>query len=160
MTEQKTGRRSIRMSEDEAWAFVTDAHTGIFTTLRRDGYPITLPVWFAALDKRIYVSTRGKKVTRARNDARCSFLVEAGERWAELQAVHLSCDARVLDEVDDELQQRIRDEMERKYARFRTPTTEMPSATRKHYTRSAGAVIELSPHQRILSWDNNQLGIE
>jgi hypothetical protein len=74
--------------------------------------------------------------------------------------VHLSCDARVLDEVDDELQQRIRDEMERKYARFRTPTTAMPRSTREHYTRSAGAVIELIPHERILSWDNNHLGIE
>lgn len=160
MAEQKASRRSIRMTDDEAWAFVTDAHTGIFTTLRRDGYPIALPVWFAALDERIYVSTRGKKVTRAQNDARCSFLVEAGERWAALQAVHLSCDAHVLDEVADELQQRISEEMERKYARYRTPTAAMPSATRKHYTRSAGAVIELRPHQRILSWDNNHLGIE
>ena len=159
MSDQTAQRRSVRMSDDEAWAFVTSAHTGILTTLRRDGYPIGLPIWFVVLDRRIYVSTRGKKVQRVRNDPRCSFLVEAGERWAELQAVHFTCEANVLDHLDDVLARRIAEEMNRKYAAFRTAAPAMPAATREHYTRSAGAVIELTPHERILTWDNNHLGL-
>ena len=39
----------VRLTSDEAWAFVEHAHTGIFTTLRRDGQPVALPVWFATV---------------------------------------------------------------------------------------------------------------
>ena len=37
---------SVRLSDEEAWAELAAAHTGIFTTLRRDGRPVTLPTWF------------------------------------------------------------------------------------------------------------------
>jgi hypothetical protein len=151
-------RRSVRMTPDEAWAFVEQAHTGIFTTLRRDGVPIAMPLWFAALDRRIYVVTRGKKVARVRNDARCSFLVEDGVRWAELRAVHLTGTAQVIDPSPD-LAGRIAAEMERKYASFRTAPKKMPTATRDHYAKTAGSTIELVPDDRILSWDNHNLGL-
>src|SRR5579862_3702705 len=88
---------TVRMTESEAWEFLERAHTGIVTTLRRDGRPVALPVWFVVLDGRIYVRTRGRKVERARHDARCSLLVEDGERWAELRAVHVACRAEVID---------------------------------------------------------------
>jgi hypothetical protein len=148
------------MTEDEAWDFLTDAHTGILTTLRRDGAPIALPVWFAVLDRRIYVATRGKKLLRVRNDPRCSFLVETGERWAELMAVHVSCEGRVLDALDPELSERLRAEIGRKYRSFRTAPTAMPEQSRAHYADAAGATIELVPHGRLLTWDNNRLGVD
>lgn len=157
MSEPK--RRSVRMTDEEAWSFVADAHTGILTTLRRDGVPIALPIWFAAIDRRIYVSTRGKKLARVRNDPRASFLVEAGERWAELQAVHLTGTARVLESVDEHLQRRIGEEMARKYASSQTATKAMPKATREHYTTSSGGTIEFVPDERMLTWDNNHLGL-
>ncbi len=153
------GARSIRMSDDEAWSFVTDAHTGILTTLRRDGQPIALPIWFAVVDRRIYLSTRGKKLLRVRHDPRCSFLVETGERWAELEAVHFSCTGRVLDDLPDELRERVGAEMHRKYDAFRTSTWAMPTATRAAYDPAAGAMIELTVHGRILTWDNRRLGL-
>ena len=34
----------VRLSEDEAWAELDTAHTGILTTLRHDGRPVSLPV--------------------------------------------------------------------------------------------------------------------
>ena len=46
---------SFRLTDDEIWAYVTDAHTGIMTTLRRDGMPIAMPLWFAVVDRAIYV---------------------------------------------------------------------------------------------------------
>ncbi len=48
--------RSVRMNNDEAWAVLESAHTGVLTSLRADGWPISLPVWFGALDRRIYVA--------------------------------------------------------------------------------------------------------
>jgi PPOX class probable F420-dependent enzyme len=148
--------RSVRMSGDEAWAALAGAHTGILTTLRRDGMPITLPVWFAVLDRRIFVSgpARTQKFARLRRDPRVSFLVESGERWADLRGVHLTGRAVVVD--DTELLQRIGSAMHDKYGPFRTPRDTMPDATRAHYETEA-TTIEIIADDRVLSWDNARL---
>ena len=84
--------RSVRMNGDEAWAVLENAHTGVLTSLRADGWPISLPVWFVALDRRIYVAgpAHTKKFARIRNDPRVSFVVESGTQWAELVGVQLT----------------------------------------------------------------------
>ena len=89
----------VRLDEEEAWAELEHAHTGILTTLRRDGRPVSLPVWFAALDRKIYVRTPAKtrKVAHVRNDPRATFLVERGEKWIELCAVMVYADVELLD---------------------------------------------------------------
>jgi hypothetical protein len=104
------------------------------------------------------VVTRGKKVMRARNDSRASFLVETGERWADLRAVHVDCRASVI-EPTDELTDRIHSAMDTKYRAYRTAATELPAATRDHYRKSIGAVIELVPDGKLLTWDNRRLGV-
>ena len=147
---------SPRMNEDELWSFVTDAHTGIMTTLRHDGYPISLPLWFACLDRQIYLRTRGKKLKRIAHDPRAGFLVESGEQWADLKAVHLTGRAEIVD-LDDELGRRFRDELERKYAEFRTPAEDMPKETANHYATAMGGVVRFTPDARVLNWDNRKL---
>ncbi|MGH9137555.1 MAG: pyridoxamine 5'-phosphate oxidase family protein [Acidimicrobiales bacterium] len=42
----------VRLTDDEAWAFLENGHIGILTSLRRDGWPVSLPVWFVVLDRR------------------------------------------------------------------------------------------------------------
>lgn len=131
---------------------------GTLVTLRKNGRPIALPVWYVVLDHKIYISTRGKKLVRVRHDKRCGFLVEAGERWAELRAVHLECDGRVI-EPSLELRERITAAMGKKYAAYRTERTAMPAATRDHYDNAAGGIIELEPVGKLLDWDNRKLGV-
>lgn len=144
------------MSVDEAWDVLERAHTGILTTLRRDGAPITLPVWFAVLDRRIYVMGQAhtKKFARVRRDPRVSFLVESGVPWVELVGVHVSGLARIVDEP--ELLARARAALDAKYAQFRIARETMPEATRSHY-ETATATIEITPGERVLSWDNARL---
>jgi hypothetical protein len=151
-------RRSVRMTEDEAWQMLDQSVNGILTTLRRDGRPVALPIWYVALDRRIYINTRGKKVDRARNDPRCSFLVEAGERWADLRAVHLECLVTVI-EPDPDLAARISEAIAAKYAAYRTASAAMPSATRERYAQLPGAVLELVPQGKMLTWDNRHLDL-
>ena len=50
----------VRLNEDEAWVELDTAHTGILTTLRRDGRPVSIPVWFATVGRHIYVRTPAK----------------------------------------------------------------------------------------------------
>ena len=150
---------SVRMSRDEAWAVLAAAHTGIFTTLRRDGVPITLPVWFVVDDRRIYLFAPAptKKIARVRHDPRCSFLVESGERWVELQAVHVTGRARIVDD-DPELATRIQGMIDAKYAAYRSDHSKMPDETREVYEPTM-ALIEIIPDDRVLNWDNSRLGM-
>jgi PPOX class probable F420-dependent enzyme len=146
------------MSRAEAWAELERAHTGILTTLRADGTPIALPVWFVALDEKVYVRAPGhtKKLQRVRRDPRVSFLVESGERWAELRAVHLTGRARIVD--DAALAQRVELALDEKYGAYRSQRAEMPAATQEYYANPP-QVIEIVPDDRILTWDNARLGV-
>ena len=146
----------MRLSAEDAWQFVAQGHTGILITLRRDGVPIATPMWFAVLDRQIYVQTpaRSKKVARLRRDPRVSFLVEAGERWAELRAVHITGQAQFVE--DAETLERVAAEMERKYARFRTAHAAMPEAARRHY-QTPFVLIRVVPDAHVISWDNRKL---
>jgi PPOX class probable F420-dependent enzyme len=148
--------RSVRLSPDDAWRVIEGSHTGILTTLRRDGMPIALPVWFVVLDRRVYVSgpAHTKKFVRVRHDDRVSFLVEAGGAWAELVGVHLTGTARVID--DSELLARVREALDAKYSAFRRDRAVMPARTAQYY-ETATATIEIEPDERVLTWDNARL---
>lgn len=149
--------KSVRMSDEEIWAFLTEAHTGILTTLKKDGTPVALPVWFAVVDRKIYTGTRGKKLLRIARDPRSSFLVEEGLAWAELRAVHVATEARILEDPDPDLVARISAEMARKYSSARTPSSQMPSASAEHYKSNPGRTVELVPTGKILAWDNSKM---
>ena len=134
---------------------IAAAHTGILTTLRADGVPVTLPVWFVTSDRTVLIGapSRTKKVARARHDPRASFLVESGQRWAELRAVHLTGRVEIVDDpVTIEAAALALDE---KYAAFRTAGEAMPTATRAHY--AGRTILRFVPDARILSWDNARL---
>jgi nitroimidazol reductase NimA-like FMN-containing flavoprotein (pyridoxamine 5'-phosphate oxidase superfamily) len=148
--------RSIRLSSDEAWEMLRRAHTGVFTSLRSNGVPISLPVWFVTLDRKLYISgpSHTEKFARIRRDPRVGFLVESGERWIDLRGVHLTGTARIIDDPD--LLERVASALADKYDEFRTPRDQMPAATRTHY-ETAVTTIEITPDERILSWENARL---
>jgi hypothetical protein len=147
----------VRLTEDEAWAEIEHAHTGIFTSLTADGRPISLPTWFAVVDRVIYLRTpaRAKKVLRVRRDERGAFLVERGKRWVELAAVMLPVRATVVEDPDEE--ERALAELHRKYEGFRLEPEDMPERTRNHYG-ARGVVIRLDAAGPPLTWDNARLG--
>ena len=147
---------SIRLSRAEAWEVLGASHTGIFTSLRSDGVPITLPVWFVALDERIYIDAVAttKKVARIRRDPRVSFLVESGERWRDLRGVHLTGRARIV--AEPELQARVGAALGEKYGGFSGDRSAMPAESRSHYEREH-LVLEIEPDERILSYENARI---
>ncbi|MEO6126479.1 MAG: pyridoxamine 5'-phosphate oxidase family protein [Ilumatobacteraceae bacterium] len=152
-----TDRRRPWLDEETAWSRVAASHTCVLTTLRRDGRPVSLPLWFVVIDRRVYFRSlaTGKKVARIRNDPRASVLIESGQRWRELVAVHLSGSARIVDESDPiipEIQQAI----DIKYDAFRSSDTNMPETTKAHYAQPY-AFICFEPDDKIVSWDNSRL---
>jgi PPOX class probable F420-dependent enzyme len=147
----------IRLTPDEAWEAVGAAHTGILTTLRRDGMPIALPVWFVVEDRTVAMMTPAgtKKIARVQHDPRASFLVESGERWVELRAVHLT--GRVEIVRDTTAISRIEAAVNDKYAAFRPPVASLPAATQTYYARQV--FLRFVPDGGILTWDNSRIAM-
>ncbi len=139
-------------------ARIESAHTGIITTLRRDGMPITTPMWFCVVDGAVHFRTLAatKKASRLQHDRRISFLVEGGQRWAELWAVHLAGTAVLVD--DPVVTARVDEALQTKYSSFKTDRSVMAGETRSHYERPY-VVVRLDAEDRILSWDNSKLGL-
>jgi len=151
----------VRLSEEEAWAELDTAHTGILTTLRRDGRPVSLPVWFATVGRTIYVSTPAKtrKVEHVRNDPRATFLVERGEKWIELCAVMVYADVELLEPGDE--YDTASAAITAKYAGFGMERKalgekKVPDATKAHYA-GRRAMLRLTPTERLVTWDNSRL---
>ena len=149
---------NIRLNEDEIWEFVEAGHTGILTTLRRDGMPIALPVWYTVIERIVYVGgpPRTKKFARLRNDSRVSFLVESGKAWADLKAVQLNGNASFVE--DEALRARIAASLEEKYSAFRTPQAALPEKVSKTYAAQR-SVIAIATDARVLSWDNARIPV-
>ncbi len=142
----------IRLTEEEAWEEIASAHTGILTTLRRDGMPIALPVWFVAEDRTVEMMTpsRTKKIARVRHDPRAAFLVESGERWADLSGVHLT--GRVEIVTDETATRRIEAAVNAKYAAFRPALAGLPASIQAYYAKQV--YLRFVPEGMILTWNN------
>jgi len=145
----------VRLDPDEVNRFLEKSHTGILTTLRRDGFPVTLPTFFVAHEGRIYCQTptKAKKMARIRHDPRASFLVESGLAWVELKAVMLYGRVSVVE--DEDLRARVSDLIDDKYSAFQTPNANKPESAQKHYATIATLCFE--PEGEPISWDNAKM---
>ena len=145
----------VRLDASEIDAYLAQGHTGILTTLRRDGFPVSLPTWYVADAGRVYLNTpsKAKKLARLRHDSRASFLVESGLAWAELEAVMLY--GRVHEVADESLRARIDGLIKEKYRAFRTQRARQPDATRRHY--SSGVMLCFEAEGDPISWNNAKL---
>lgn len=147
----------VRLTEDEAWQRLATSHTGIITTLRRDGWPISLPMWFSVVDRKIYMRTlaASKKALRIKRDQRACFMVESGEAWKDLAAVIVPVRATLIDPDGDEAKRALA-AIVTKYQGFGLPEKQLPEATKKHYG-ATGAVIRLDPEGAMITWNNAKI---
>jgi Pyridoxamine 5'-phosphate oxidase len=146
---------AVTLSPEQQREFLERGHTGTVTTLKQDGSPVTLPVWYVVVDNAVYIRTplRTKKVTRLRNDSRAWFLVESGLKWVELAAVGFPARGVILEpgpETD-----RVLEAFGAKYRDYGPPTQGLPAATERRY--AAPAVIRLEQTGPAVSWDNSQI---
>jgi len=146
----------VRLTPDEIHTFLRDSHTGTLTTLRRDGWPVSLPLWYVAERDRVWVRTpeRSKKVARIRHDDRVSFQVEAGLAWSDLEAVVITGRATLVGDADELA--RTERAFDAKYERYRRPQGSLPAATERHYAVPF-VTIRIDPVQPPLTWKNAKL---
>ena len=95
-------RDLIKMTPEEAQAFLAEEKTVTCATNGRDGFPHLMPLWYVLRDGRIWAWTYAKsqKTKNLERDPRATLQVETGLDYAELRGVMLRCDVVIHRDLD------------------------------------------------------------
>lgn len=148
----------LQLNDSEREAFLSNAHTAMITTLRRDGWPVTLPIWFVWVDSQFYIGTppSSAKMKRIRHDDRCCVLVEAGKAWVDLAAVEFPARAVKLDAGPEA--ERIAKLLDEKYVEFQPPWDRVPDVVLRSYADRT--YLRMEPAGPMISWDNSKIRLK
>ena len=148
-------RDAIKMTAEEAAAFLEEQRTVICATNGHDGFPHLMPLWFVTRGGTIWAWTYAKsqKVLNLRRDPRATLQIEAGESYEELRGLMLRCEAVL--HSDPETIGGFVDELSARYA----PPGVDPQAMREGFARQIPkrVAIEFAERGRV-SWDHRKLG--
>jgi PPOX class probable F420-dependent enzyme len=148
------------MTPGEVRAFLEEGRTLEVASLRRDGRPHLVPMWYVVEEGRVVFRsfTRSQKVVNLRRDPRLTVLVERGEAYAELQGVMIEGTARLVQDPAYVLA--LYAKLAAKYAmvgsepRLLGPE-ELEAAFGRHAPNNTAVIVE---PERVTSWDHTKLG--
>ena len=145
----------VTMSGEEIAGFIAYHGTAVLTTLRADGRPVPLPVWYVVFDGALYFQTpvRSRKVGNIGRDPRVAVLIDDGERWEHLRGVLIQGAAeRVTDEA---VIARVLAAFGALFADLTAPAAALPAATSARY--AGMAVFRVPVPDQPVSWDNRKI---
>ena len=147
-------RAAIRMSGDEALAFLEEQRTVICATNGHDGWPHLMPLWYVIRGDELWSWTyrKSQKVANLRRDPRCTLQVEAGTEYTELRGVMLACEAEVHDDL--EVVAPLGAEIAARYGGGDL-TPDLEAAMRRQAAKRVGLRFV---ERRRVTWDHRKLG--
>jgi PPOX class probable F420-dependent enzyme len=82
-------RDSIKMTHEQALAYLASRHSCAFASNGRDGYPHVVAMWYTVKDGAVLMTSyaRAQKIANLRRDPRATVLVESGATYKELAGV-------------------------------------------------------------------------
>jgi PPOX class probable F420-dependent enzyme len=148
-------RAAIRMTGEEAAAFLAEQRTVICATNGHDGWPHLMPLWYVVRGGTLWAWTYAKsqKAKNLERDPRATLQVEAGESYEELRGLMLRCEAVL--HRDPEVLEGFVAELAGRYA----PPGADPAAMREGFASQIPkrVAIEFAERGRV-SWDHRKLG--
>jgi PPOX class probable F420-dependent enzyme len=144
-------RRQIRFTAEEQAAFLRGHRKAALATIGEDGFPHVVAMNFYVKDGAFYMTSYGKaqKVLNIRRNSQVALMVEAGDKYSELQGVMVRGHCQIIDD-EDAVRAAFAD-----MARARGASYERPSAA--HDTAPKRVVLKIIP-EKITSWDHTKLG--
>jgi PPOX class probable F420-dependent enzyme len=102
-------RDQIRMSDEEAAAFLDEQRTVICATNGRDGWPHLMPLWYVlrrtgpgeAPELWAWTFAKSQKARNLERDPRATVGLEDGVQYHELRGVTFECDVRLSRDPQD-----------------------------------------------------------
>ena len=148
-------RAAIRMSEDEALAFLDEQRTVICATNGHDGFPHLMPLWYVVRGGTLWAWTYAKsqKTRNLERDPRATLQIETGDAYDQLRGLMLRTEAVL--HRDEATVLGFVEELAARYA----PPGADPAAMREGFARQASkrVAIEFAEVGRV-SWDHRKLG--
>lgn len=148
----------LQLTDSELDELLSTAHTAQITTMRKDGFPVTLPVWFVWHEGQIYFGTppASAKMKRIHRDDRCCVLVESGKAWVDLAAVEFA--ARAVELEPGPESDKIAAALDAKYADFQPPWDRVPGIVLRSYADRT--YLRLEPAGPLISWSNSKIRLK
>jgi PPOX class probable F420-dependent enzyme len=146
-------RDTVRMSDEEVWAFLDQAHSLQVATIGKDGAPHLTTVWFGIKDGKILFETFGKsqKVLNLRRDNRIALLAEDGHTYDKLRGVSINGTAQIIDE-NPQLTSAMRFLVQ---VHFKGQSDAELDKTAEHMAMKR-FVVAVTP-EKVMSWDHTKL---
>ncbi len=148
-------RAAIRMSHEEALAFLDEQRTVICATNGHDGFPHLMPLWYVVRGGTLWAWTYAKsqKTKNLERDPRATLQIETGDAYDQLRGLMLRTEA-VLHRDEDTVLGFVA-ELAARYA----PPGADPEAMRDGFAKQAPkrVAIEFAEVGRV-SWDHRKLG--
>jgi general stress protein 26 len=148
-------RAAIRMTDEEAIAFLEEQRTVICATNGHDGFPHLMPLWYVVRSGTLWAWTYAKaqKTKNLERDRRATLQVETGDAYDQLRGLMLRTEA-VLHRDEDTVLSFV-EELAARYA----PPGADPAAMREGFAKQAPkrVAIEFAEVGRV-SWDHRKLG--
>ncbi|GAA4614128.1 pyridoxamine 5'-phosphate oxidase family protein [Saccharopolyspora hordei] len=151
-------RGQITMTEDEVVEFIGQRRVVVLATVKPDGRPHLVPMWFVHDGPVIEVWSyaRAQKTRNLRRDPRATLLLEAGTGYSELRGVSLECDVELLESPEDV--ERIGTGLAVRYGTASPLDLSDEQARAALRAKAAKRVgIRFTP-TRTISWDHRKLG--
>ena len=148
-------RDAIRMSAEEAGAFLEEERTVTCATNGRRGFPHLMPLWYVVRDGRLWAWTYAKsqKTRNLERDPRATLQVEAGLAYEELRGVMLRCDVEIHREL--EVVEGIAMELVDRYSGPGPEFDPVREGFRQQAPKRVG--LEFVERDRV-TWDHRKLG--
>jgi PPOX class probable F420-dependent enzyme len=148
-------RAAMRMTDEEALAFLEAEKTVICATNGRDGFPHLMPLWYVVRAGTLWAWTYAKsqKAKNLERDPRATLQVETGESYEQLRGLMLRTQAVLhRDEAT------VLGFVEELAARYAPPGVD-PAAMREGFAAQVPkrVAIEFTEVDRV-SWDHRKLG--
>jgi len=150
MANQRTG---IRMSDEEAWAFIGECRNLQFATLNRDGSPHLTTLSFGIDDEAIFFDTYAKaqKAVNIARDPRVCLLFETGIVYEEMRGATVNGRAALVKDPAQSVA--LKAAIGTRYDPD-TPDAAHREASQK--TEGKRVVFRVVP-EKIISWDHRKL---
>jgi PPOX class probable F420-dependent enzyme len=151
----KNKRDAIKMTDEEALAFLDEQMIVTCASIGRDGRPHLMPLWYIVRDGTVWAWTfaKSQKVKNLERDPRATLQVEAGgTSYSELQGIMIEAD--VVLHRDVELIADIGGELLARYAGGETSDELRQAAAVQAAKRVA---MEFRETDRV-TWDHRKLG--
>ena len=95
-------RSEIQLSPEEQRELIDSERVVVVSSLGRNGWPHSMPLWYVPRDGEIWIYTYAKsqKVKNLERDARATLLIETGHEYAELRGVEIEAEAEIHRDLD------------------------------------------------------------